>query len=74
MKKKLNPDGTVDEYKGCLVVKDFRQRGYFSSYFSPLTRITSTRIQIWIDATYNFIVEQIDIKINFLNGDLDEEI
>ena len=36
-------------------------------------RINSTRIVLAIDALRNLKVHQMDVKIAFLNGDLDEE-
>ncbi|GAU50608.1 hypothetical protein TSUD_410180 [Trifolium subterraneum] len=76
LKKKLKPDGTVEKYKARLVAKGFRQRENidFFDTFSPVTRITSIRILISIAALYNLIVHQMDVKIAFLNGDLEEEI
>ncbi|CAJ2640978.1 unnamed protein product [Trifolium pratense] len=76
LKKKLKPDGTVDKYKARLVAKGFRQRENidFFDTFSPVTRITSIRVLISIDAIYNLEVHQMDVKTAFLNGDLEEEI
>ena len=76
MKKKLKPYGTIDKYKARLVAKGFRQRENidFFDTFSLVTRITSIRILILIDAIYNLIVHQMDVKRTFLNGDLAEEI
>src|SRR3954466_5224653 len=76
LKKKLKHDGTIDKYKARLVAKGFRQRenvDFFDTY-SPVTRITSIRVLISIDAIYNLIVHQMDVKTVFLNGDLEEEI
>ena len=46
LKKKLNPDGTIDKYKARLVAKGFRQRENvdFFNTFSPVSRITSIRV------------------------------
>ena len=46
---------------------------YFDTY-SPVTRINSIRMVFAIAALRNLEVHQMDIKIVFLNGDLDEEI
>jgi len=76
LKKKLKPDGTVEKYKARLVAKGFRQReniDFFDTY-SPVTRITSIRVLISLAAVYNLIVHQMDVKIAFLNGELEEEI
>ncbi|GJR34591.1 retrotransposon protein, putative, ty1-copia subclass [Tanacetum coccineum] len=75
-KKKMKANGTIDKYKARLVIKGFRQRevlDYFDTY-SPVTRITSTRMILAIAALRNLEVHQIDVKTAFLNRDLEEEI
>ena len=46
---------------------------YFDTY-SPLTRINSIRMVLAIAALKDLKVHQMDVKIAFLNGDLNEEI
>ncbi|GKB82654.1 retrotransposon protein, putative, ty1-copia subclass [Tanacetum coccineum] len=75
-KKKIKADGTIDKYKARLVIKGFRQReglDYFDTY-SPVTRITSIRMVLAIAALRNLEVHQMNVKMAFLNGDLEEEI
>ena len=75
-KRKMKADGFIDKYKVRLVVKGYRQKegfDYFDTY-SPETRITSIRMLIAIAALYNLEIHQMDVKITFLNGELDEEI
>ena len=72
----MKADGSIDKYKARLVVKCYRQKeclDYFNTY-SPVTRITSTRILIVIAALYNLEIHQIDVTTAFLNCDLNEEI
>ena len=72
----MKTDGSINKYKARLVVKGFRQReglDYFDTY-SPITRITSIRMLIAIASLYNLEIHQMDMKIAFLNGELDEEI
>ena len=67
----MKPDWSIDKYKERLVIKGYRQiegLNYFDTY-SPMTRINSIRMVL-----ANFEVHQMDVKKNFLNGDLDEEI
>ena len=67
-KKKLNPDGTINKYKAYLVAKGFFQRegiDYFDIYL-PVSRMTTS--------IYDIIIHQMDVKITFLHGDLQEEI
>ncbi|GJR67773.1 retrotransposon protein, putative, ty1-copia subclass [Tanacetum coccineum] len=75
-KNKMKADGTIDKYKARLVIKGYRQREglyYFDSY-SPVTRITSIRMVLAIAALKKLEVHQMDVKTEFLNGDLEEEI
>ncbi|GJS11004.1 retrotransposon protein, putative, ty1-copia subclass [Tanacetum coccineum] len=72
----MKADGTIDKYKARLVIKRYRQReglDYFDTY-SPVTRITSIRMVLAIAALRNLKVHQMDVKMAFLNGDLEEEI
>ena len=39
-----------------------------------MSSITTTRILIALASIHNSVIHQIDVKISFLNGDLDEEI
>ena len=46
---------------------------YFATY-SPVTRMNPIRIVLAIATLRNLEIHQMDVKIVFLNGDLDEEI
>ena len=75
-KRKMKTDGSINKYKARLVIKGYRQReglDYFDTY-SPVTRINSIRMILAIAALRNLEVHQMDVKIAFLNGDLEEEI
>ena len=75
-KKKMKTDGSIDKYKAILVIKGYKQKeglDYFDTY-SPVRRISSIRMLIAIVAIHNLEIHQMDVKIAFLNGDLDEEI
>ncbi|GJZ46324.1 retrovirus-related pol polyprotein from transposon TNT 1-94 [Tanacetum coccineum] len=75
-KKKLRYDGTIEKYRARLVTKGYclkEGQDLFDTY-SPVTRITFIRILIAITAIHNLIIDQMDVKIAFLNGELDEEI
>ncbi|GJR11782.1 zinc finger, CCHC-type containing protein [Tanacetum coccineum] len=45
---------------------------YFDTY-APVARISTIRLLIAMASIHNLIIHQMDVKIAFLNGDLDEE-
>ncbi|KAL8110798.1 hypothetical protein AgCh_026508 [Apium graveolens] len=75
-KRKLNPDGSINKYMARLVAKGFRQRegiDYFDTY-SPVARMTTIRMLIALASVHGLIIHQMDLKTDFLHGDLKEEI
>ena len=72
----MTDDGTIEKQKARLVAKGFRQKeglDYFDTYL-PVTRITSIRMLIALVAVYGLEIHQMDVKIAFLNGELEEEV
>ncbi|GJV05618.1 retrotransposon protein, putative, ty1-copia subclass [Tanacetum coccineum] len=70
--KKMKVDGTINKYKARLAIKGFRQQEglyYFDTYS---TRITPIKMILAIAALKNWEVHQIDVKMTFLNGDLEK--
>ncbi len=62
----MKPDGSINNYKARLVVKDYRQTkglDYFDTY-APVS---------W-KMLYNQEIHQMNVKTAFLNGDLEEDI
>jgi ATP-binding cassette subfamily B (MDR/TAP) protein 1 len=57
-------------------VKGFSQRKGtdFGEIFSPVVKMTSIRMILDVAASLNLEVEQMDVKIAFLHGELEEEI
>nr|KAJ0218484.1 hypothetical protein LSAT_V11C300108620 [Lactuca sativa] len=75
-KRKMKVDGTIDKYKSILVIQGFRQKegiDFFHTY-APVARISTIRLLLALAAIHNLVIHQMDVKITFLNGDLDEEI
>nr|GEZ63121.1 hypothetical protein [Tanacetum cinerariifolium] len=75
-KEKIDMDRNVHTYKTHLVAKGFTQT-YGVDYeetFSPVANIRAIRILIAIAVFYNYEIWQMDVKIAFLNGYLDDDI
>src|SRR3954471_19499630 len=75
-KKKTDMDGNVQIHKARLVAKGFRQvQGIdYNETFSPVAMLKSVRIVIAIAAYFDYEIWQMDVKIAFLNGNLDEDV
>jgi hypothetical protein len=72
----MKPDGSIDKFKARLVAKGFRQfKGidYFDTY-AHVARISSIRTLVSLASIFNLEIHQMDVKIAFLNGYLDEEV
>jgi hypothetical protein len=72
----LRPDGTIDKYKARLVANDYTQKegkDFFDNY-SPVARLTTICVLLSLAASYDLLVHQMDVKTNFLNRKLEEEI
>ena len=69
-------EGGKKRFKARLVMKGFSQKKGidFDEIFSLVVKMTSIRIVLSIVATDNLHLKQLDVKIAFLHGDLDEEI
>ncbi|GJW61415.1 putative RNA-directed DNA polymerase [Tanacetum coccineum] len=63
-------------YKARLVVKGFQQkRGVkYNEIFSLVVKMTTIRLVLSIVASEDLHLEQLDVKIAFLHGDLNEDI
>ena len=75
-KKKTNAEGKVEKYKSQLVAKGYSQVSGidFGDMFSHVAKVTSIRLLSSIAGTFDFEVEQMNVKTTFLHGDLEEEI
>jgi hypothetical protein len=75
-KKNMNETCQVDKFKARLVVKGYSQvEGVdFGSIFSPIAKFNSIIVPMYLDATFDIEIKQMDVKKTFLYGDLEEEI
>ena len=73
---KLNADGSIDKHKARLVVKVYAHifGVDFSDNFAPVSRLDTIRLLIAIAAKKGWRVYQLDVKLAFLNGFLEEDI
>ncbi|GKA45907.1 zinc finger, CCHC-type containing protein [Tanacetum coccineum] len=74
-KRKLKVDRTIEKFKARLVIQGFKQKSgidYFDTY-APVVRISTIRLLIAMASIHNLIIHQMDVKIAFSNGELDEE-
>ena len=68
--------GSIEKYKARLVAKGFSQKqniDYFDT-LPPITRISFFCILIALPSIHKIFIHQMHVKIDFLNGDLEEEI
>jgi hypothetical protein len=75
-KKKLRPDGTIKKYKARLVAKGYNQKegeDFFDTY-SPIARLTTIWVLLSLATSNGLLIHKMDVKIAFLNGELEEEI
>jgi hypothetical protein len=75
-KKKLRPDGTIENYKARIVATGYTQKegeDFFDTY-SPVARLTTIQVLLSLAASYGLLVHQMDVKTAFLNEQLEEEI
>ena len=75
-KRKRGVDGKVETFKARLVVKGYSQKlGFdYDETFSSIAMLKSIRILLSIAAHLDYEIWKIDVKIVFLNGNLDESI
>ena len=73
---KCNAEGKVDKHKARLVVKGYKQKHDidYEKTFAPVARMEIVRAILAIVAQYKLKVHQMDVKLAFLNGVLEEEV
>lgn len=69
-------DGSVDNYKARFVAKGYAQKEGidYEKTFAPVTQYTSIRSIISLAAQMGWEIHQMDVKVLFLNGVIEEEV
>jgi hypothetical protein len=75
-KTKKDTAGIVTKYKVCLVAKGYvQQRGFdFEEVFAPVAWLEPVRLLLAHAVDKGWPVHHMDVKLAFLNGDLQEEV
>jgi len=73
---KKDPDGNIIKHKALLVAKGYAQREGvdFDEVFAPVARMETVRLLLALAAQKGWQVHHMDVKLDFLNGDLSEEV
>lgn len=71
-----NEDGSVQNYKAWLVAKEYSQLlGVdFTETFGPIARMETIQTVPALAAQMELNVFQLDVKLTFLNGEIEEEV
>lgn len=73
---KLRTDRSVEKSQARLIAKRFKKKkrvDFFDTY-APISKITIIRLIVTLTSFYKLEIRRINIKKNFLNGDLEEKI
>ena len=75
-KTKRDSLSNIERYKARLVAKGFTQKKgiNYTETFSPISKKDSLRIILALVAHFDLELQQMDVKMTFLNGDLEEKV
>lgn len=72
----FNSDGFVQQFKACLVIQgDHQLKGFdYSKAFAPVAKMRTIRHLLSVAISKRWELQQLDVNIAFLHGDLDKEV
>ena len=75
-KIKHDADGSIEKYKARFVARGFSQKEGidYEETFAPIARYTSIRSVLSLAVVMKWKIHQMDVKTNFLNGVVEEEV
>ena len=75
-KIKYAADGSIEKYKAKFVAKGYAQKEGidYEETFTPVARQTSIRTMMSLAAQMGWEIHQMDVKMAFLNGVIEEEV
>ena len=75
-KTKLNKDGGIDKYKAQLIAKGYSQEFDidYKEVFAPVARLDTARLVLSMAVQNSWSIYQLDVKLAFLHGELQEEV
>ena len=75
-KTKFTAEGQIEKYKARLVEKGFNQKEGidYTETFAPIAKMNTIGTILSLVSSYKWEINQMDVKISFLNGDINEDI
>jgi hypothetical protein len=69
-------NGSVEKFKARFLARGFSQKEGidYQDIFAPVSRYTSTRMIISLISFFYWKLHQLDVKISFLNGEVEKEV
>lgn len=75
-KRKADTNGNMTKCKARLVARGYMQKQGidFTETYAPVARLPTIRLLLSVGIKFNMLIEHLDVKTAFLNGDLNEAV